>query len=103
MKTVIIGVFAPLLGSAVMTYAAGAELRQFFPTNVVKALIAYAITGEPFDNEAFAKALDGVSDDEIMANEGAPELVIKGFKLSGEVKRAETLTKRLERQKPPKK
>jgi len=67
--------------------------------NLVDALLGYALTSKPFDPKLFAQAIEGISDDEILANDGAPELVIKGLKLSGDEMRAAALAKRLERQK----
>jgi len=79
------------------------EAKDDLRDNVVQAMLAYALTGESFDSKAFAEAIDGVSDDEIMRNDGAPELVIKGLKLAGDEKRAAALKKRLERRTPQKK
>jgi len=70
--------------------------------NLIDALLGYALTGDPFNKKVFDQTIDGLSDNEILANSGAPELVIKGLKLSGDMKRAATLERRLERQKQPK-
>lgn len=69
--------------------------------NLVDALLGYAVTSEPFDSKLFAQVIEGISDNEILANDGAPELVIEGLKLSGEHERAAALAERLERRKRP--
>jgi len=76
---------------------AKADLRDF----VINGLLAYAVTERPFDSKVFEQTIDGLSENEILAIDGAPELVIEGLRLSGEKERASTLERRLERQKRP--
>ena len=57
----------------------------------LSAVIAYSISKEPTDRELFFKAIDGVTDDELLRNEEVTNNTVLGLKLFGEKRRAERL------------
>jgi tetratricopeptide (TPR) repeat protein len=56
-------------------------------------LLAYAVKVEPPDREVFFKAIDGVTDEQLVRREDTAGLAVTGLRLFGEKERAERLLK----------
>jgi tetratricopeptide (TPR) repeat protein len=65
---------------------------------ILNSLIAYALATNPKDKELFFKALEGISDDQILRRQDTPDAIAAGLILFGEAERAKRLLKKKEEQ-----
>jgi len=61
---------------------------------ILNSLIAYALATNPKDKELFFKAIEGISDDQILRRQDTTEAVAAALKLFGEEEHANRLLKR---------
>ena len=70
---------------------------------VLDALVIYCVGTQPPDRDLFFKAIDGLTDDEILRRDDTTTNVVLGLKVFGEKERAERLLKLKKEQAKPKK
>ena len=77
--------------------------RRGEDTAFVKLLIMYALKTEPKDRDLFFKAIDGLTDDQLVREDDTVNLAVTGLTLFGDKERAERLLKLKKEQAKPKK
>ena len=76
------------------------DLIPFLMENKQKNLatvLAFTSSVKPFDKEVFTKAVEGVTDDELLKNAQIAKIAISGFEQIGQTNRADTLKAKLQK------